>query len=124
MRQGANVTREEWAKRVERWKDSGLSLGEYSREVGISASSLKWWKWRLDADANADASLVERRSRKYRRRLPKQAPAAVTFVELPLSGKRQPPVEIVLTSRVRIRVQADFEVATLERVLAVLGARK
>jgi hypothetical protein len=122
MRQGSKVTREEWAKRVERWKDSGLSLGEYSREVGISASSLKWWKWRLDADANPTES--ERRPKKYRRGLPKQVPAAVTFVELPLSGKRQAPVEIVLTSRIRIRVQADFEVATLERVLAVLGTRK
>jgi hypothetical protein len=122
MRQRAKVTREEWAKRVERWKDSGLSLGEYSREVGISASSLKWWRWRLEADANATPG--KRRPRKYRSGLPKQVPAAVTFVELPLSGRRQAPVEIVLTSRVRIRVQADFEVATLERVLTVLGSRK
>ena len=122
MRQRTKVTREEWEKRVERWKESGLSLSQYAGEVGISPSALKWWKWRLESDANATPGKL--RTRKYNRTLPKKVPGAVTFVELPLSGKRQPPIEIVLTSRVRIRVQANFEVATLERVLAVLGARK
>jgi hypothetical protein len=123
MRQRVKVTREEWAKRVERWKDSGLSLSQYSGEVGVSASALKWWKWRLESDAKAKPGSLGKG--KYRRNLPKQAPGAVTFVELPLPGKRrQAPIEIVLSSRVRIRVQADFEVSTLERVLTVLGARK
>jgi len=64
---GPEVTREEWAKRVERWKDSGLSLGEYSREVGISASSIMCWKRRLDADANTTPG--ERRTRLAERML-------------------------------------------------------
>lgn len=30
------ATRAEWAKRVERWKDSGLTAAEYAAETGIN----------------------------------------------------------------------------------------
>jgi hypothetical protein len=30
------ASRETWAKRVERWKDRGLTAKEYAAEVGIS----------------------------------------------------------------------------------------
>ncbi len=32
--------REQWAKRVERWKDSGLTAKEFAAETGINAQSL------------------------------------------------------------------------------------
>ncbi len=41
------TSREEWAKRVERWRDSGLTAAEFAAELGINAHSLSWWKWRL-----------------------------------------------------------------------------
>ena len=41
------ASRETWAKRVERWTDSGLTAKEYAAELGIKAHSLTWWKWRL-----------------------------------------------------------------------------
>ncbi len=41
------AVREAWAKRVERWKDSGLSAKEYAAETGLNAHSLSWWRWRL-----------------------------------------------------------------------------
>jgi len=33
------VSRDEWAKRVERWKDSGLTAKEFASEVGINPRS-------------------------------------------------------------------------------------
>ena len=35
------TSREEWRKRVERWKDSGLTAEQYATELGIKASTLK-----------------------------------------------------------------------------------
>ena len=47
------TSREEWAKRVERWGDSGLTAKEYAAEIGIKAHTLSWWKWRLSSGAPA-----------------------------------------------------------------------
>ena len=126
MKHRPKLTREEWAKRIERWKDSGQSLSAYARELGISATSLKWWKWRLHAEASGTWSEPRKKQRtpsapKLERAKPEKT---ITFVELPRPTSKKAPIEIVLASRVRIRVEADFEVATLERVLAVLGAQK
>ena len=39
---GTKTTREEWSKRIERWKDTGLSAKDFANETGISARSLSW----------------------------------------------------------------------------------
>jgi hypothetical protein len=41
------ASRDEWAKRVERWRDSGLSAEQFAAELGINAGTLKFWKYRL-----------------------------------------------------------------------------
>ena len=41
----ARASREEWAKRVERWGDSGLMTAEFSAELGINPRTLTYWKW-------------------------------------------------------------------------------
>ena len=41
------VEREEWAKRVERWRDSGLTTVEFAAELGISPKTLTYWAWTL-----------------------------------------------------------------------------
>jgi hypothetical protein len=43
----AKSTREEWAKRVRRWKQSGLAAREFEAWTGINARTLSYWKWRL-----------------------------------------------------------------------------
>lgn len=42
---------EVWAKRIERWRDSGLTATEFAAEVGVNAKSLSHWKWRLHKGA-------------------------------------------------------------------------
>ena len=37
----ARVEREEWAKRVERWRDSGLRTAEFATELGINPRTLR-----------------------------------------------------------------------------------
>lgn len=113
-------SRETWAKRVERWKDSGLTAKEYAAEVGISAQSLSWWKWRLSSPAAATPSVTASRRRTTRRASP-DAGSPMTFVELPAAAPE--PFEVVLPSSLRVRVPPGFDAPALRRLLDVLVAR-
>lgn len=122
----ARASRTEWTKRVERWKDSGLSAREFAAETGINASSLNSWSWRLRAE--------ERRGQEA----PMEIADALTgasaagFVELPMASVSRgvahssacsaDQLELVLASGVRIRVPMGFDEATLKRVVDVLGS--
>jgi hypothetical protein len=109
--------RETWQKRVERWKDSGLTASEFAGEVGISERALRWWKWRLGSEAGA------RRSKSRRATATSKASTTVTFVEVPQAAPPAASIEIVLRSRVEVRVAAGFDGPTLERVLEILERR-
>ena len=112
------TSREEWAKRVERWGDSGLTAKEYAAEIGIKAHTLSWWKWRLSSDAPAQG----------RRRRARHAPTAgagatpLTFVEMATAVAHEP-LQVVLPSSIRILVPATFDAPALGRLLDVLEHR-
>jgi len=113
-------TRELWAKRVERWKDSGLTAKEFSSEAGINAHSLSWWSWRLRSGPKRRAP--------GRRSAPmtiaaKSTMSPLTFVEM-TTALRGDALEVVLLSGVRICVRPEFDTATLTRLLDVLEARR
>ena len=44
---GLMAKRVEWAKRVERWRASGLSGGAFALREGIREGTLRHWAWRL-----------------------------------------------------------------------------
>jgi len=112
------VSREAWAKRVERWRDSGLTAKEYAAEAGINAHSLSWWKWRLSSGAAAQERVPRRR-----RSTPSAATASpLTFVEM-TAAVAQEPLEVVLPSSIRIVVPSTFDAAALGRLLDVLEHR-
>jgi transposase len=118
------ATREKWAKRVERWRDSGLSAKEFAAQTGFNARSLTWWRWHL---SNCDARPKPRR----RRRSPEgsiaitTAPAlpAMKFVEVSAPVSREG-LEVVLSSAIRICVRPGFDATTLGRLLDVLEQRR
>jgi transposase len=114
----AKATREEWSKRIERWKDSGLSAKDFANETGISQRSLSWWRWQLGRKAT-EPTLA--RPTQRRKREAKAAPPAsrMTFVEVSAPAPSEP-FEIVLASGRRIRVPSGFDAPTLERLLVVL----
>lgn len=111
-------SRETWAKRVERWQDSGLTAKEFAAELGVNAHSLTWWKWRLSAKPKAPG---EHRPRRRAARRAPSATTALTFVEMPATVATEP-FEVVLPTSLRIRVPAGFDAASLRRLLEVLGA--
>ncbi len=108
--------RETWAKRVERWKDSGLSAAEFATEIGVTPKALSWWKWQLGKGE----------SRKPAQRRPKARKVALspmTFVEMSAPSWADV-LEIVLQSGVRVRVPAPVDSDALVRVLDVLEKRR
>jgi hypothetical protein len=92
-------THEEWAARVARWKDSGLTAKDFASEVGVSARSLVWWRWRLSKGAEWEARTRPQRTRARRTRAPiAKTPTAIsplTFVEMPAVMDADP-LEVVI----------------------------
>lgn len=110
------TARAEWAKRVERWADSGLTAKEFAAELGINPRSLVFWKWQLKRDARVMTTGGDAR--------PKRAPrrAKVPMIELrpSISETR---IELELSGGRLLKIPATFDVESLRRLLAVLETR-
>jgi transposase len=105
MDRGARAT---WATRVQRWRTSGLTAREFALGEDINPATLRWWSSRLRT-ARRDGAVSS-------------APA-LTFVEVTHAPASEP-IEVVLVSGVRLRVPSDFDAATVDRLLDVLGVRR
>ena len=87
----ARATRETWAKRVERWRESGQSAAAFAAKIEVSPTALSWWKWHLGKQATLG------KAPKRSRRVSKGAVSPLTFVEMS-APLRNEPIEIVLPS--------------------------
>jgi transposase len=115
----AKADRNEWAQRVQRWQDSGLTAREFATEVGLKAASLTYWKWKLRKDHEArDGASVER-PRVARRKVSR----SMQFVELKSLttsvGTQDSKFELVIGACM-IRVPNEFDDIALRRLLAVV----
>ena len=126
----ARVSREEWAKRVERWRDSGLTSKEFAAELGISAATLTYWKWRLGKDAReaageAPKTKASKPRPKQARPQPEAAPesdvSSLVVVQAPASDAR---LEVELADGKRLRVPSSFNTEALRRIVAALEGRE
>jgi transposase len=119
------AVRDTWTKRVERWKDSGLSAKAFAAEMGINARSLSWWRWHL-AKGESPPAPIRRRRRRSPSSDTTMARAAtispITFVEMAAPAATDG-LEIILRTRVRVCVRPGFDDATLGRLLDVLERR-
>ncbi|WP_437746556.1 hypothetical protein WMF39_17015 [Sorangium sp. So ce1504] len=126
----SRVPRGEWRKRVERWRDSGLTAAEFAGELGINPRTLMHWKWLLARDDKASAPALERGQSPKRARASKQAQLAAA---VPVAGDRAGLIEIqsapadarfeLELGRDRcLRVPASFDADGLRRLLDVMEA--
>jgi hypothetical protein len=129
MQARSRVAREEWAKRVERWRDSGLTCGEFASEIGVNPRTLTYWKWILGKEARGEKRTWP--SRKRGRPRARQAATSNGAASLPsvISGLIELQAtagdarfELELGSGRRLRVPASFDAAELRRLLEVLEA--
>lgn len=104
---------EQWARRVRRLEESGLSLRRLAEREGLKAGLLSFWKWKL---------------RHARGRKREAAVPPVEFIELrtepapvaPAPVAVAQPFEVELRSGRRVRVAAGFDAAELARLVVVL----
>jgi hypothetical protein len=105
------TSRDEWRKRVERWKDSGLTAEQYASELGINAKTLQFWKYKL-----AKPEPSSRRARRCPR-----VEATLPLIEVHPASADGSAFELELSGGKRLRIPVTFEAESLERLLAVLA---
>ncbi len=97
------------------WKASGLSRDAFAKGKAFSERSLGWWCWKLKSEGEKVDVAAKRRARRPKKQ--------VMFVEL-----RDEPVEsqplMVRVGGVEVVVPDAFETTTLERLVALLEARR
>jgi transposase len=112
----ARVDRDEWRRRVERWKDSGLTAKEFAAETGINAGTLQVWQYKLKRGARPTRRLERPKS-------PSSAIlSSLVEVHAPVSTAVDQRFEIELGNGRRVRVAAGFEPEALKALLVVLEA--
>lgn len=111
----ARASKDTWAKRVQRWTESGLSAGEFGAEIGVNPRTLTYWKWLLKKEGKAHPTPRPRAARRA------TSSVALSFVEMtaPVTAE---PLE-VLVGGLRVRVPIAFDDATLVRLVSVLERR-
>ena len=112
------ATRATWAKRVERWKDSGLSASQFAVEIGVNPRTLMFWKWQLARESGGKPA---------RKRATRTKPQSVEFVEVRPAravAVADPRIEIAIGDRLVLRVPVGFDEETLERVVRVVERRR
>lgn len=102
----ARSSRAEWEKRVERWKDSGLSAEQFAAEIGVNAGTLRQWKYSLAAKGR-----------------PVRA-AGSNFVEVKpvaaVEGRTSAATFELEVRHRRLRIPPQFDADALCRLIAVL----
>ncbi len=117
----ARESREVWSKRVERWRESGLSIKEFARELGINAHTLAGWRWRLRAVERSGATPHGSDPSRRRGGAKRERPP-IELIEIVRDPAGEHPFEVTSASGWTVRVPAHFDGEALRRLLSVLAA--
>jgi hypothetical protein len=127
---------EQWRERMERQRESGLSIAEFCRKEGVSAVAFHTWKRKLRGQAvvrsptgeagpgRGAAKLSEATSPRRRPRAPRADGAArassAKFLQLPVLGTRSGPwIELTLVDGTIVRIPQQ-NLAALQTVFMIL----
>jgi hypothetical protein len=119
IRKRARVEREEWAKRVERWRSSGLTTAAFASELGINPRTLTYWAWTLKREASGKKRVWSTKSGKPL--APRTAPvqlASSPFVEIK-SRASHARFELEVRGH-RLHIPDGFDAQQLRSLLAIL----
>lgn len=106
------VGRDVWAKRVERWKDSGLTAKEFAGELGINPNSLQQWAYQLRKTGLRGTPARTKHRREAQPQFVELAPPAAAATTQSFD---------VRVGRFTVAVPGGFDESSLSRLLKVLG---
>ena len=102
--------RRAWKQRIAKWRASGEKIEVFCARHGLSASTLKWWAWKL-----------------AREETPPPVVRVAHLVRSPATEARATVRGAIiieaLDARVRVTVEPGADRDTLGMVLAVLGGK-
>jgi hypothetical protein len=113
---GTHTRRAEWQKRIERWRDSGLSAEQFAAELGINAGTLKYWKYRIGKEATGSVTAQQKPQ-------PSKIPRATSLVEVQATMITSSPFVLELGQDRRLQIPSRFDAPALERLLSLLERR-
>ena len=115
--QGKRTGRAEWRKRIERWRDSGLSAEQFAAELGINAGTLKYWKYRIGKESTGSVAAKPKPRRG-------DAPLATSLVEVHAATMVAPSSFVLEFGQGRrLQIPSQFDASALERLLSLLEHR-
>jgi|SRR5581483_9323207 len=112
-----------WRTTLRRWQQSGLSIAAFCACHGLEANTFYRWRrillHRDRAGSSVDPDVMARRSRRspVTRPQPLFVPLRVQHED---SSANLPPVELLLANGLTLRVPANFDAVTLQRLLSLL----
>ena len=95
-----------WLAHVEQWRDSGMSKSAYCTAHGLNFSSFRYWL-RKSRSASVDVPAL---------------PPAIVPLPFTLAAKA-PSIGLLVGNRYALDIPADFDEATMARLLSVLEPR-
>jgi hypothetical protein len=103
-----NIPATEWRRRIEAWKRSGQTAGEYGARHGINPRQLYWWSWWLRKNGAPEVGDAERAGQQPVRLLPVRvvATAMSPVVAAPSSPRC---AEVALVGNRVLRIAADVD---------------
>ena len=112
----ARVGRDEWRKRVQRWKDSGLTAKEFAAETGLNAGTLQFWRYKLKQPVRPAAARTRRKASSDEILASLVEVRGLTVVAV---DQR---FEVELGNGRRVRVGIGFDAEALRALITVLEA--
>ena len=113
---------EVWRARVAEWRASGRGVADFSRGKGFTASGLRYWVKRLEAEESSRSSNPVRIARVVRPQKESTERRGGPGARAPLATTESSSERfIVEMGAMRVEVPATFDVSRLEAVLVAVG---
>ena len=103
-----------WKHRLSRYWNSGLSLSEYCRQHKFNLKTASKWRLRLQSDHPGHEEALDI--------VPLDLPSVASFPSQSPQRGEDSGISLELGAIV-VRLNQDFDAATLDRVLSLLGGR-
>lgn len=118
--------REQWCRRVEQWRNSGKTAGEFAKKAGLNEKTFKHWIYMLGAGGggrggHSKSSTVGSRVKRSTSVRSESGVSPNCLVELqPVVVASESHFELELGKGRRLRVPAQFDPQVLKRLISVL----